>query len=63
MSETNIGGIYLPPAIVYILAAVMLFTVVNFVIRKIKLDVFVWHLALFEISIGLIIFSALVIYF
>jgi hypothetical protein len=63
MSEGNFWGVYFPPVMAYVLASVVIFLAVNFLIRKIRLDQVIWHLALFEISLGVIIFSTLILFF
>jgi len=63
MSETNVWGVYVPPVMAYIVASAALFMALNFLIRITRLDRVIWHLALFEISVGVIIFSTLVLYY
>ncbi len=59
MLEINIGGVYLPAALVWAAAAFVLSVVVERTLEPIGFYRFVWHRALFDLAVFVILWGAI----
>lgn len=62
LSEISIGGIYVPPFFLYALVSMPIYGVVRSLMARSGLLRCVWHPALFEFAVSLILVSVLLIY-
>ncbi|MDR5826206.1 DUF1656 domain-containing protein [Caballeronia sp. LZ043] len=62
LSEFNFFGIYLPPFFVYSCVTAPIFFLLRALMAKSGVLHFVWHAALFEFSLSVILLSALILY-
>ncbi|KWE62784.1 hypothetical protein WL77_23675 [Burkholderia ubonensis] len=62
LSEFAVAGIYLPPFFVYACVTVPLYMGVRTALARIGLLRGVWHPALFEFAVSLVLVAALVLY-
>ncbi|KWK69465.1 hypothetical protein WM16_22760 [Burkholderia ubonensis] len=62
LSEFAVAGIYLPPFFVYACVTVPLYMGVRTALARIGLLRRVWHPALFEFAVSLVLVAALVLY-
>jgi hypothetical protein len=59
IGEINIYGLYLPPLLLLTLAALAASKVLNLLLARTGLYRFVWHRALFDFSLFVIVLGAL----
>ena len=59
LKEIDIAGIYVAPFFAYLIAAGLAYLPVRFVFDLIKIERFVWHRALFDLAVVLIILGLL----
>jgi len=62
LSEFAVAGIYLPPFFVYACATVPLYMAVRAALARAGLLRRVWHPALFEFAVSLVLVSALILF-
>lgn len=62
LSELSIAGIYLPPLLLYLAAALPLFAATRALLTRIGVLRFVWHPALFECAILLALVALLLLF-
>jgi len=62
LSELSIAGIYLPPLLLYLAAALPLFVATRALLTRAGVLRFVWHPALFEFAILLAIVALLLLF-
>lgn len=62
LSEVSIAGIYLPPLLLYLVAALPIFAGVRAVLTRAGALRFAWHPALFEFAILLAILALLILF-
>lgn len=63
ISEVAVGGVFLAPIVIYAIVATLIFLACRFVLGLIGLLRRVWHPALFECALFLVILSLLVKWF
>jgi len=59
IKEINLFGIYIAPFAGYMFAAFILFLPVRYYFDRIQLQKFVWHRALFDMAVYIIILSVI----
>jgi hypothetical protein len=59
-TEAQLGGILFAPIVLYCILAVVIFVPLRFVFGRLRVFSAVWHPALFELSLYLIITGAIV---
>jgi hypothetical protein len=59
MLEINIGGVYVPAPLVWAVAAFVLSILIERVLSRTSLYVLVWHRALFELAVFVILWGAI----
>ncbi|EOX6787275.1 hypothetical protein AN467_13705 [Pseudomonas aeruginosa] len=62
LSEVAIAGIYVPPFFLYACIAVPLYWLLRFLLARSGALRLVWHPALFEFALSLMLVSALILY-
>jgi hypothetical protein len=62
LSEVSIAGVYIPPFLLYIVAATPAFLLLKTIMARTGLLRTVWHPALFEFALSLSIVSLLVLF-
>lgn len=62
LSEVSIGGIYLPPLLLYLTAALPLFAGLRALLTRAGVLRFVWHPALFEFAVLLALIALLILF-
>lgn len=62
LSEVSVGGIYLPPLLLYGLAALPIFLVVRGLLARAGVLRLVWHPALVELAVLLLIVALLLLF-
>ena len=63
ISEAEVGGVLMAPIVVYALVAMAMFSVLRMVLGRIGFLAWLWHPALFEVSLFVSILSVLVLFF
>ncbi|HVJ32463.1 MAG TPA: DUF1656 domain-containing protein [Terriglobia bacterium] len=63
LTESNIGGVYMAPIVIYGLAASMLFLALRWLLTRLGFWRLVWHPGLFELGLFISILSVLVMVF
>ena len=58
MLEINVGGVYVPAALVWAVGAFVLSTIIDRVLSRTTFYRMVWHRALFELGIFVILWGA-----
>jgi hypothetical protein len=59
IGEISLDGLYLPPLLLLVLAALAVARVLNLALAKTGLYRFVWHPALFDLSLFVIVLGTL----
>lgn len=62
LSEVSIAGIYMPPLLLYLVAALPIFAGVRAALTRAGVLRFAWHPALFEFAILLAILAMLILF-
>lgn len=62
LSEVSIAGIYLPPLLLYLAAALPLFAGLRALLTRAGVLRFVWHPALFEFAVLLALVALLILF-
>lgn len=62
LSEVSIAGIYLPPLLLYLAAALPLFAALRALLTRAGVLRFVWHPALFEFAVLLALVALLILF-
>ncbi|MEH3120718.1 MAG: DUF1656 domain-containing protein [Sphingomonas phyllosphaerae] len=62
LSEVSIGGIYLPPLLLYLAAALPLFAGLRALLTRAGVLRFVWHPALFEFAVLIALVALLILF-
>lgn len=62
LSEVSIAGIYLPPLLLYLAAALPLFAGLRALLTRAGVLRFVWHPALFEFAVLLALIALLILF-
>ena len=62
LSEVSIAGIYLPPLLLYLAAALPLFAATRALLARAGVLRFVWHPALFEFAVLLALVALLLLF-
>jgi hypothetical protein len=60
LSEVNIGGIYVAPIVVYVVAAIPPFLICRWALGHLGVLRNIWHPALFELAVYLTLLSLLI---
>ncbi|HSI84030.1 MAG: DUF1656 domain-containing protein [Candidatus Methylacidiphilales bacterium] len=60
MNELNIGGIYLPPFLLYAARAGLLYVVLRLTLLH-NVDSYVWHPPLFKVCLFIILLAVMVV--
>ncbi|WP_395681313.1 DUF1656 domain-containing protein [Inquilinus sp.] len=60
IKEIDLAGVYLSPMLGYLVVALLLTGVLRFVLGRIGAYRWIWHPALFDVSMAVIILTALV---
>ena len=58
MQEVSLGGVYLPAALVWAGTAFLFSTAISWTLSRIGLYALVWHRALFDVSLFVILWAA-----
>jgi hypothetical protein len=61
LSEVNIGGIYVAPIVVHVVAAIPPFLICRWALGHLGVLRKVWHAALFELAVYLTLLSLLIL--
>ena len=61
LTEVDVGGIYVAPIVVYAIATLPLFLILRSVLGHLGVLRTVWHPALFELALYVIIVSSIVL--
>jgi protein AaeX len=59
-TEAQLGGVLFAPIVLYCIVAVVVFVPLRFVLGRLRVFAAVWHPALFELALYLIITGAIV---
>lgn len=62
LSEVSIAGIYLPPLLLYLAAALPLFAGLRALLTRAGVLRFVWHPSLFEFAVLLALIALLILF-
>lgn len=62
LSEVSVGGVYLPPFLLYFLAALPIFVLARSLLARSGVIRLAWHPALFELAILLAIVALLILF-
>ncbi|TCP33708.1 DUF1656 domain-containing protein [Sphingomonas sp. BK235] len=62
LSEVPVAGIYLPPLLFYLAAALPLFVALRALLTRAGVLHFVWHPALFELAVLLALVALLILF-
>lgn len=62
LSEVSIAGIYVPPLLLYLIAAIPIFAGLRLLLTRASAERFIWHPALFEFAILLAIIALLILF-
>ena len=62
LSEANIGGVYVAPFMIYVVATVPVFLLLRTILARIGLMRWVWHSGLFEFALSLSIVALFIMF-
>jgi hypothetical protein len=62
LSEVNVGGIYMAPIVVYVVATIPLFVICRWVLGRLGILRNIWHPALFDLAVYVTLLSLLILF-